>query len=177
MELDQLQIIGRMVGMTVAEHDAASIVPKEVDTIYGNHKYIKECKDELDLLGQICNMIWELVARNYNIYCKGYNRKYNYDALLLYNASLRLGSTMKSITQTCWYCLRNACCCCPIDKYWNKTHEQIKKGDYKSNQEYLVDGIKHNIEDSYQLFSILDKYITIKNKKEAIKNDFKSSSK
>ena len=167
-----------MVGMTVAEHDATSVVPKEIDTIYGHHKYIKECKDERDLLFQIGNMIWELQTRNYNIYCKGYNRKYNYDALLLYNASIRHGNTLKPINQTCWSCLRNVCCSClNIDKYWNKTHEQIKKGDYKSNQEYLIDGIKHNIEDSYQLFSIWDKYVTIQNRKEALRNDFSTSSK
>lgn len=170
-------INGRLVGMTVAEHYDSSIIPESVDTIYGHHDIIKVCKDESEVLDNIANTIWELIQTGYNIYCKGYNAKYNYDALVLYNASIRHGNLL-AFKETCWSCLRNACCsCCQINKLWNKTHEQIKKGDYKSNQEYLIDGIKHNIEDSYQLFSIWDKHVVIQNRKEALRNDFSTSSK
>ena len=108
----------------------------------------------------------------------GYNKKYNYDALALYNSSLRLGWTLESFNKTCWSVLRNVCCSClDINKYWRETQQQIQEGDWVPNQEFIEIGIKHNIEDSYQLFSIWDKHVVIQNRKEALYNDFSTSSK
>lgn len=134
----EIKVNGRQVGWTTAEHYDSTVVPNSIDTLYGHHNHITECQDEFDLLNHIGESIRNLLGLGYNIYCKGYGKKYNYDALALYNSALRLGMTLKPIRETYWYYLRNVCCSrLDINKYWHNTHKQIKQGEWVPNQEFL----------------------------------------
>ena len=55
---------------------------------------------------------------------------------------------------------------------WPGTTEQVQIGDFKDNQTYMNTGIIHNIEDSYQLFTMVERYAKEANANERIKGDF-----
>lgn len=118
---------------TKAVHYRDSVVPKEID----GH-VIKEFTDNLEFMKEIS---WQIMISDGKIYAKGY-KDYNYDSMLFRT-----------------YCKRNnfygdfaANFITVVNPtVWEETHGQVKRGQWISNQDYMVTGIRHNIEDAMQL--------------------------
>ena len=117
---------------TKAYHEKYYEVPA---TIIG--RPVMEIPNVKDFLYQV---YWKLVTMA-PVYSKGYG-KYNFDLQALYANFERAGlwtrpleGTVKSVNTT----------------RWNRTSSQVYTGGYKGNREYMMDGIRHNIEDSIQL--------------------------
>lgn len=118
---------------TKAVHYRDSVVPKEI----GGH-VIKEFTDTKEFIKEI---FWQIMISSGNLYAKGY-KEYNYDAMLLKSYFDRHGfhgdiavSWVKTVEPT----------------LWEETPKQVKTGQWVSNQDYMVTGIRHNIQDTLQL--------------------------
>jgi hypothetical protein len=118
---------------TKAVHYRDSVVPKEID----GH-VIKEFTDTKEFIKEI---FWQIMISSGNLYAKGY-KEYNYDAMLLKSYFDRHGfhgdiavNWVKTVEPT----------------VWEETPKQVKTGQWVSNQDYMVTGIRHNIQDTLQL--------------------------
>lgn len=118
---------------TKAVHYKDSVVPKDIE----GHE-ITEFTDTMKFINAIMMKI--MMSPGYT-YCKGY-KGYNYDAMLLKSFCDRnnyYGDLAIEYVK-------------PIEpSVWSETHNQIKSGNWIDNQTYMVNGIKHNIEDAIQL--------------------------
>ena len=119
---------------TKAVHYKDSIVPKEID----GHKVVEYTETSVFLKA----IFMEIMMGSGDIYCKGY-REYNYDAMLLKSYFSRNGMEFCNI----YFNLLKAV----NPKSWEETSNQVKSGQWISNQDYMVTGIRHNIEDAMQL--------------------------
>lgn len=120
---------------TKAVHYESSKVPESVD----GHKVI-EYTDMKDFLRDVCSAIY-----GSKVYCKGYvsgDKIYNYDRTVLdanidrYNC---LGHTVTRNIEAV-----------RVDN-WKRTYNQVKPGQWMDNEQYMTNGIRHNIEDAIQL--------------------------
>jgi hypothetical protein len=120
---------------TKAVHYKSSKVPESVD----GHKVI-EYTNMKDFLRDICSEIY-----GSKVYCKGYvsgNTVYNYDRTVLDANIDRYGCIGHTVTRNI-EAVR-------VDN-WKRTYSQIKPGQWIDNQTYMINGIRHNIEDAVQL--------------------------
>lgn len=123
---------------TKSIHLPTSKVPSKL-----NNAEIREfdTKDYCGFLRAIFNtLLWLDYPPGFNIVCKPYG-KYKFDEWVLskeMNKYLNLGIEYD------FYAFNPG--------IWNQTNAQVSAGKYIPNQQYLLDGIKHNIEDSQQLF-------------------------
>ena len=120
---------------TKAVHYVSSKVPESVD----GHKVI-EFTDMKDFLREVCSVIY-----GSKVYCKAYvsgDMVYNYDRTVLdanidrYNC---LGHTVTRNIEAV-----------RVDN-WKRTYNQVKPGQWIDNEQYMINGIRHNIEDAIQL--------------------------
>ena len=167
---------GRMAGMTTAEHYDSTVITTEIDTVFGHHQ-IRAFKDEKDLFISLIRDLMTL-GNKYEIWIKGYNG-YKYDYLALMNSMIRLwpDTNMTKVTEfmndVISIKFRDAAAEFPkLQVNWPGTTEQVQIGDFKENQTYMNTGIIHNIEDSYQLFTMVERYAKEANANERIKGDF-----
>lgn len=171
----------RMVGMTTAEHYASTVIPTEVNTIFGKH-HIRPC-DTIDifmkeLILELCNYS----SNGYEIWIKGYRdiagNYYKYDRIALLNATYKVFNKTSKKTINLAFVnngikFRDAAAEFPkLQVNWPGTTEQVQIGDFKDNQPYMNTGIIHNIEDSYQLFTMVERYAKESNAEERNKGDF-----
>lgn len=129
-----------------AYHKAATKVPKEID----EHK-ITEVTDYWSFLNTIYLLLKLYKLSGYKICFKGYG-KYNYDKDMLEIVFKKFDIDTEVLD-------------CLINVYkatvgrWKESPKQVKKGEYIPNQQYMNNGIKHNIEDSIQLYNIVREYV------------------
>lgn len=153
---------------TSSIHKKETIVPSKLDTNYGTdhvivsydnyEEYLTEIRDILDACLLTCFVV-----------CKGYNKVYNYDKLMLEHLFKEHNIELPDHWDNCV----NAIQICPNLTYcWKATTEQAHTGDNIPNQEYIINGIKHNIEDSVQLYNLFTKQIVYTYKLRAINEDF-----
>lgn len=163
----------RLCGMTTAEHYASTIIPTNLNTIFGPHK-IKPCDDTITFMKATMQALVGF-SRNYEIWVKGYNG-YLYDRIALLNSLVKLFPNDNQVINEfngLNIRFRDAAAEFPkLQVNWPGTTEQVQIGDFKDNQEYLNTGIIHNIEDSYQLFTMVERYAKEANKIEQLKKDF-----
>lgn len=171
----------RMAGMTTAEHYASTVIPTEVNTIFGKH-HIRPC-DTIDIfMKQLILELCHYSLNGYEIWIKGYRdiegNYYKYDRIALLNASYKVfNNTSKKLINQAFVNngikFRDAAAEFPkLQVNWPGTTEQVQIGDFKDNQIYMNTGIIHNIEDSYQLFTMVERYAKEANAEERIKGDF-----
>lgn len=167
---------GRMSGMTTAEHYESTVIPTEIDTVFGHHQ-IRAFQDESDLFVSLIRYLMKL-DNKYEVWVKGYNG-YKYDYLALMNSMVRLwpNTNMTKVTEfmndVISLKFRDAAAEFPkLQVNWPGTTEQVQIGDFKDNQTYMNTGIIHNIEDSYQLFTMVERYAKEANANERINGDF-----
>lgn len=167
---------GRMSGMTTAEHYDSTVIPTEIDTVFGHHKIIA-FKDERDLFVSLIRNLM-ILGNKYEVWVKGYNG-YKYDYLALMNSMVRLWpdtnmtKVIEFMNDVISIKFRDAAAEFPkLQVNWPGTTEQVQIGDFKENQTYMNTGIIHNIEDSYQLFTMVERYAKEANANERIKGDF-----
>lgn len=120
---------------TTAKHEYTSVVPQRID----GHK-ITEYKDYVDYLKSINDVIRIFTDNGYKIYFKGYG-SHDYDKELL-----KVNFDRNNIEDYDLSALTNF-----QPRTWNKTAEQVQSGGYRPNQQYMINGIRHNIEDATQL--------------------------
>ena len=171
---------GRMAGITTAEHYKETIIPKQMDTVFGLHEVI-ECSNEQVLLTKLLSEINYLIinSRNY-IWIKGYGEyKYDYMAIMnsldrLFKTDSRYNDNLKELIYDIFgKFVYNATTEFPrITVDWPGTTKQISAGSFKDNQTYMNTGIRHNIEDTIQLLNMVERYAKQYNANEAIKGDF-----
>lgn len=167
---------GIMSGMTTAEHYESTVIPTEIDTVFGHHQ-IRAFKDERDLFVSLIRNLM-ILSNKYEVWIKGYNG-YKYDYLALMNSMIRLwpNTNMTKVTEfmndVISLKFRDAAAEFPkLQVNWPGTTEQVQIGNFKDNQTYMNTGIIHNIEDSYQLFTMVERYAKESNAEERIKGDF-----
>lgn len=167
---------GRMSGMTTAEHYESTVIPTEIDTVFGHHQ-IRAFKDERDLVVSLTRNLM-ILGNKYEVWVKGYNG-YKYDYLALMNSMVRLwpdtnmNKVIDFMNDVISIKFRDAAAEFPkLQVNWPGTTEQVQIGDFKDNQTYMNTGIIHNIEDSYQLFTMVERYAKEANAEERIKGDF-----
>lgn len=172
----QIYVNGRMAGMTTAEHYESTVIPTEVDTVFGHHKIVP-CATNDKLIKSIINVLSQL-ATHYEIWIKGYNG-YKYDQIAIFNSLHKLCPEIdpefvdKQFNDVFDVKFRDAAAEFPkLQVNWPGTTEQVQIGDFKDNQTYMNTGIIHNIEDSYQLFTMVERYAKEANANERIKGDF-----
>ena len=120
---------------TKAVHYASSKVPESVD----GHKVI-EFTDMKDFLREVCSAIY-----GSKVYCKAYvsgDKVYNYDRTVLDANIDRYGCLGHTVTRNI-EAVR-------VDN-WKRTYNQVKPGQWIDNEQYMINGIRHNIEDAIQL--------------------------
>ena len=171
-----IYVNSRMVGMTTAEHYESTVIPTEIDTVFGHHK-ITTYKDEKDLFTNLIRHLM-MLGNKYEIWIKGYNG-YKYDYIAIMNSMKRLwpltdmNKVMNFMNDVISIKFRDAVAEFPkLQVNWPGTTEQVQIGDFKDNQTYINTGIIHNIEDSYQLFTMVERYAKEANAEERIKGDF-----
>lgn len=129
-----------------AHHKAATKVPKEIN----GHK-VTEVTDYWSFLNTIYLLLKLYKLSGYKICFKGYG-KYNYDKDMLEIVFKKFNIDTDVLD-------------CLINVYkatvgrWKESPKQVKKGEYIPNQQYMNNGIKHNIEDSIQLYNIVREYV------------------
>lgn len=171
----------RMAGMTTAEHYDTTIIPTEVYTRFGHH-HITPCESIINLTKRI-TMALGCLSGNYEIWIKGYRDKdgkyYKYDQIALLSSLYKLWPELeesvihKQFDDTLNVKFRDAAEEFPkLQVNWPGTTEQVQIGEFKDNQTYMNTGIIHNIEDSYQLFTMVERYAKESNKLESINGDF-----
>jgi hypothetical protein len=171
----------RMAAMTTAEHYESTVIPTEVDTIFGNH-YITPCDTTTCFMQRLILELCNYSLNGYEIWIKGYRDKegnyYKYDRIALLNATYKaFTKTSKKVINLAFVKngikFRDAAAEFPkLQVNWPGTTEQVQIGDFKDNQTYMNTGIIHNIEDSYQLFTMVERYAKEANANERIKGDF-----
>ena len=89
---------GRMSGMTTAEHYDSTVIPTEIDTVFGHHQ-IRAFKDEKDLFVSLIRNLM-ILGNKHEIWVKGYNG-YKYDYLAIMNSMIRLwpDTNMTKVTE------------------------------------------------------------------------------
>ena len=133
--LDDREIFG-------ASHEVASKVPARLTM---NNQFntiqtvnITEYTDYNKFLDAIVEKFIEY--QGYRIYSKGYG-PYNFDKYVLEKEMSKMVSGKVEL---------------PILTFnpteWVNTAPQVKRGSYIPNQEYMINGIRHNIEDTEQLY-------------------------
>ena len=129
-----------------AYHEAATKVPKEIN----GHK-VTEVTDYWSFLNTIYLLLKLYKASGYKICFKGYG-KYDYDKDMLEIVFKKFDIDTDVLD-------------CLINVYkatvgrWKETPKQIYTGKRIPNQEYLINGLTHNIEDSMQLYNITREYV------------------
>ena len=125
-----------------AYHELNTRVPKEI----GGHK-VTEVKNYWSFLNTIYLIIKLYKVTGCSICFKGYG-KYDYDKDMLEIVFKKFGIETDVLD-----CLIN------VHKQtvgrWKETTKQIYTGTRIPNQEYIINGIKHNIEDSIQLYNLV----------------------
>lgn len=166
----------RMAGMTTAEHYDSTVIPTEIDTVFGHHK-IRPCETSDKFIKSIINALAQL-ASHYEIWIKGYNG-YKYDQIAILNSLHKLWPEIdekfveEQFNDVFDVKFRDAAAEFPkLQVNWPGTTEQVQIGDFKDNQTYMNTGIIHNIEDSYQLFTMVERYAKEANANERINGDF-----
>lgn len=134
--LDGREIVG-------ASHEVASKVPQQltIDTEFNSipNVQITEYTDYILFLDAILNEFAKY--NNAWIYSKGYG-PYNFDKWLLEKEISKYSVGSQIILPILTFN--------PTE--WINTAPQVKKRQWKPNQEYMIDGIRHNIEDTEQLY-------------------------
>ena len=124
-------------------HLSNTKVPKQYKTVQ-----IVEIKEYVEFLQEISKILAFAKNTGYAVYFKGYG-KYNYDKDMLNHIFNKFGISTYGIDNMV-----------NVHKYtigkWPKTHEQVGLYEKKPNQEFICDGIKHNIEDTLQLYNIMN---------------------
>ena len=129
-----------------AYHEVATKVPNEIN----GHK-ITEVTDYWSFLDTIYLLLKRYKLSGYKICFKGYG-KYNYDKDMLEIIFKKF-----NIDTDILDCLINAHK--STVGRWKETDKQIHTGIRIPNQEYIINGIKHNIEDSIQLYNLVMEYV------------------
>lgn len=171
----------RMAGMTTAEHYDSTVIPTTVNTRFGIHT-VTPCDTTFNFNKQIVKTLGMLCG-HYEIWIKGYRDKdgnyYKYDQIAFFNTLYKLWPEIdenvinKQFDDLFDVKFRDAAAEFPkLQVNWPGTTEQVQIGDYKDNQTYMNTGIIHNIEDSYQLFTMVERYAKEANKLESINKDF-----
>lgn len=127
---------------TKAIHKNTSHVPQMID------KYnVTEFTDYKQFINRIQTLLGNAKKAGYTVFFKGYGI-YNYDRDML-----KMKFEEQSLDTEVLECMKN------INKYmkleWPKTTEQVTTGKWIDNQEYMIRGIKHNIEDAIQLYNLI----------------------
>lgn len=129
-----------------AYHEVATKVPLEID----NH-IVTEIPDYLEFLWTIYYWLLYYVNKGYKICFKGYG-EFNYDKDML-------GIIFKKFdvdTDVLEHMIN-------VHKLtlgrWKETSRQVTTSKWIDNQEYLINGLRHNIEDSEQLYNIIKEQI------------------
>ena len=127
---------------TKAVHYSGTKVPSMIDK-YNIHSF----NDYADFINSIHKLIEN--ARNYGfkVFFRGYGN-YDYDKDML-----EMKFKEMSLNTDILDCMVN------INKHmrieWPKTSAQVTTGKWMDNQEYMIHGIRHNIEDSIQLYNLI----------------------
>ena len=138
---------GTLMNRTLAYHEITNIVPKNVVINDGSTHAVNEITDYTSYLTKLRDMIESCPLQ---IAFKGFG-SHDYDVELLkvnfdrYNIEYNKDMFDKFVN---------------IDipkSNWKATHEQTHAGHYITNQQYMVNGIIHNIEDAIELQEYLRK--------------------
>lgn len=125
---------------TKAVHYKDSVVPKEIE----GHAVV-EFTDTKEFIKEI---VWQIMITSGDLYAKGY-KEFNYDAMLLKSYFDR-NNFYGDVAVNCIKAVEPT--------VWKETPKQIRTGQWISNQDYMVTGIKHNIEDTLQLAQRINKH-------------------
>lgn len=125
---------------TKAVHYKDSVVPNEIE----GHAVV-EFTDTKEFIKEI---VWQIMITSGDLYAKGY-KGFNYDAMLLKSYFDR-NSFYGDIAVNCIKAVEPS--------IWKETPKQIRTGQWISNQDYMVTGIKHNIQDTLQLAQRINKH-------------------
>ena len=138
---------GTLMNRTLAYHEITNIVPKNVVINDGSTRAVNEITDYTSYLTKLRDMIESCPLQ---IAFKGFG-SHDYDVELLkvnfdrYNIEYNKDMFDKFVNIN-------------IPKSnWKATHEQTHAGHYITNQQYMVNGIIHNIEDAIELQEYLRK--------------------
>lgn len=138
---------GTLMNRTLAYHEITNIVPKNVVINDCSTHAVNEITDYTMYLTKLRDMIESCPLQ---IAFKGFG-SHDYDVELLkvnfdrYNIEYNEDMFDKFVNIN-------------IHKYnWKATHEQTHAGHYITNQQYMVNGIIHNIEDAIELQEYLRK--------------------
>ena len=129
-----------------AYHEVATKVPNNMD----NH-IVKEESDYVEFLWMIYYKLLYYKRKNYHICFKGYG-SYNYDKDMLEIIFKKFDVDTDVLDSM-------------INAYkatvgrWKETSKQVYTGNRIPNQKYLINGLRHNIEDSEQLYNIIKEQI------------------
>lgn len=131
--------------MTKAYHEDATRVPDIVD----GHR-VKEFKVYSSFIYAVYCRIRKLKEIGFKVCFKGYG-EYNYDKDMLEIIFDRF-----KLDTSVLDCMLNVHKC-TVGR-WKETSRQVTTGNRIPNQEYIIRGIRHNIEDSIQLYNIVREY-------------------
>lgn len=124
---------------TLAYHDTASRVPKTIILADNSEHKVKEIPDYITYMNTIRDIIAKCPSE---IYFKGYGI-HDYDKELIKCNFDRWNIVYDPTTLDKLINFQ--------PKFWSNTLSQVKKGQWLTNEQYLINGIKHNIEDTIQL--------------------------
>jgi hypothetical protein len=131
---------------TKAYHEDATVVPESVD----GHNVMQFRVYSSFIYAIYCRMC-KLKELGFTVCFKGYG-KYNYDKDMLTIIFDKFGLDTSVLE-----CMLN------VHKLtvgrWSETAKQISTGTRIPNQEYIIRGIRHNIEDCLQLYNIVREYV------------------
>ena len=138
---------GEMCNHTVAYHKSTNVVPKNITLSDNTQHQIIEITDYVKFLTKIRDSI-EMCPTD--IYFKGYGN-HDYDKELIeanlnrwhVNYDPNMFNKFVNIQPT----------------YWNPTFAQIQAGGFVDNQQYMINGITHNIEDTIELMKYMNGYM------------------
>lgn len=132
---------GTLLNTTLAQHlPECGEVPDEIDGHF--IKQFVNYKEFLEYIAKVINKF------NGTIYFKGWY-DYDYDKDVLKHNFDKYGITCHGL---------NKMVNCHINKTeWVKTSDQVQGGDWKNPPNYMINGIRHNIEDAIQLAEYIAK--------------------
>lgn len=138
---------GTMMNRTLAYHNPANVVPKNLVINDGSSHVVEEITDYIQFLTELRDIIDKCPCQ---IAFKGFGT-HDYDVELLkvnfdrYSVAYNKDMFDKFVNINV-----------PRSS-WKATHGQTQAGRYITNQQYMINGIMHNIEDAIELQEYLNK--------------------
>ena len=135
---------GELCNHTIAYHESMNVVPKNITLSDNTIHQVIEITDYVQFLTKIRDAIEQCPT---DIYFKGYG-SHDYDRELI---EVNLQRWHVNYDPAMFNKFVNV-----QPKYWKPTFAQIQAGGFVNNQQYMVNGITHNIEDTIELMKYMN---------------------